>query len=64
MLQITRIHVFVVQFEMHVTRMIMGVTENGVITAIRKDGGGSLHPTSISDMLDVGRHFSSYSIHL
>ena len=32
----------------------MGVTEKGTISAMKKDGCGSLHPDSIYDMMQVG----------
>ena len=34
-------------------RLIMGVTEQGTVTALNKDGSGSLDPDSILDMMDV-----------
>ncbi|OWF55143.1 exosome complex component RRP42-like [Mizuhopecten yessoensis] len=36
-------------------RLIMGVTEKGTITALKKEGSGSLDPTSIEDMMETGR---------
>ena len=31
----------------------MGVTEKGTVTALKKEGSGSLDPTSIEDMMEV-----------
>jgi len=36
-------------------RLIIGVSETGTVTTIRKEGGGSLHPDSISEMIDSGQ---------
>ncbi|CAI9719929.1 Hypothetical predicted protein [Octopus vulgaris] len=36
-------------------RLIMGVTESGVITAMKKEGSGSLDPESIYDMMETGK---------
>ncbi|KAJ8303220.1 hypothetical protein KUTeg_019616 [Tegillarca granosa] len=35
-------------------RLMMGVTQNGTITALKKEGSGSLDPTSVEDMIEVG----------
>lgn len=36
-------------------RLTLGVTEAGLITAMRKESGGSLFPDSILEMMDVSR---------
>lgn len=36
-------------------RLIMGVTEKGTITALKKEGSGSLDPTSVEDMMETGK---------
>uniref|UniRef100_A0A0B7A1K3 Ribosomal RNA-processing protein 42 n=1 Tax=Arion vulgaris TaxID=1028688 RepID=A0A0B7A1K3_9EUPU len=36
-------------------RVILGVTENGTITAMRKEGSGSLHVDNISEMVDSAK---------
>ncbi|KAK2192227.1 hypothetical protein NP493_36g01044 [Ridgeia piscesae] len=36
-------------------RILMGVTEKGTISAMKKDGCGSLHPDSIYDMMQSGK---------
>ena len=35
-------------------RLMMGVTAGGTITALKKEGPGSLDPESIFDMMEVG----------
>lgn len=36
-------------------RLMMGVTQNGTITALKKEGSGSLDPTSVEDMIETGK---------
>ncbi|CAC5389988.1 RRP42 [Mytilus coruscus] len=36
-------------------RLMLGVSEHGTITGMKKEGSGSLDPSSIDDMLDTGK---------
>ncbi len=38
-----------------VARVIMGVTAQGHVTALTKDGGGSLDPDSVAEMVETGQ---------
>lgn len=46
-------------------RLQLGVTSDGTITVMKKDGAGSLDPDSITDMIETGRHVGqSLNTHL
>ncbi|XP_064611102.1 exosome complex component RRP42-like isoform X1 [Liolophura sinensis] len=36
-------------------RVIMGITDKGTVTALKKEGSGSLHPDSVLDMMESGK---------
>lgn len=36
-------------------RVIMGITETGLVTALKKEGSGSLDPESVFDMMETGK---------
>ena len=36
-------------------RLILGVTSQGHMTGMVKDGGGSLDPDSVADMIETGK---------
>ena len=37
----------------NIFRLMLGVTENGTVTAMKKEGSGSLEVSSVEDMLEV-----------
>ncbi|KAK3085656.1 hypothetical protein FSP39_006759 [Pinctada imbricata] len=41
--------------ECSLARLMMGVTSKGTITALRKEGSGSLDPSSLEDMMETGK---------
>ncbi|KAK3610036.1 hypothetical protein CHS0354_032393 [Potamilus streckersoni] len=36
-------------------RLMMGVTEKGTVTALKKEGSGSLDPSSVEEMMETGK---------